>query len=445
MNKYIVALIVAAMMPASVAFGYESGSASEYTVSRPGKVNSYKNTSTVRKSGGYGNTIQNNFYYSQPTTRRATSSRAVMNNATTRNYNPDYGAGYIATRDSGYKGSYNTKQTTTTKTSRSTQERKYFLAHPFFQPLEGRFSSSTDISYGENNFKFDMLSDVLIRNLDLNSTHPGETISASLAQDISGKVKTTQFIVKEDVGFGITDKLAVVLTGVYDSTELKLKDWTGEQSGPVNSKDSGLNIFGAGLQYRIVDNTDWIATMAGFYQYQKDTANTFIAELKGGYKINRTTIYGIGRLGYSKLTDGDMYGALFQEGTGDWLMMAYKTDVDSVMYVEGGAGVFAVMNKYVTLNGEMLFGNYDWHNQLSIKGAIGFQPRDMFALNLYASGVLYDSAKNKTKTYINYDVNPDAAVVPSYFSGSTALETTGSYKIKDYNEYKVGIQAILYF
>ena len=422
MNKYVVALIVAAVMPASAAFGYETS--------------------------GYGSAMKDNFYYGQPTTRRATSSRAVMNNATTRNYNPDYGAGYFTTNDSGYKGSYNTKQTTTTKTSRSTQERKYFLAHPFFQPLKGRFSSVTDISYGENNFKFDMFSDALVTDLDQKSSTYRKTVPVSLEQLISGKVKTTQFVVKEDFGFGITDKLAVVLTGQYDSTELKLKDWTGEQSGPVDSKDSGLNIFGAGLQYRIVDNANWIATMAGFYQYQKDTANTFFAELKGGYKISRTTIYGVGRLSYSKLTDGDMYGSLFEEDTGDWLMLAYKTDVDSVVNVEGGAGVFAVMNKYVTLNGEMLFGHYDWHNQLSIKGAIGFQPGDMFALNLYAAGVLYDSAKNKTQTYINYNVNPtseDLVGLSGIDPNTTVLETEGSYKIKNYNEYRVGIQAILYF
>ncbi len=449
MNKYIVALVIAGMMPASVAMAYESGSASEYTVSRPGKVNSYKNTSTVRKSGGYGNTIQNNFYYNQPTKKRATTSRAVMNSDTTKYYNPDYGTGSVY--NSTYKGkSYNTQKTqqqkTVTKKSYSSQERKYFLAHPFFQPLKGRFSSSTDISYAENDFKFDILS-TSIRNLDLSSSYP-DYVYGPVANSISGKVQTTQFTVKEDFGFGISDELAVVLTGVYDSTELKLKDWTGEQSGNVNSKDSGLNIYGVGLQYRFVDNADWIATFAGFYQYQKDTANTFIADLKAGYKINRTTVYGLGRLGYSKLTDGDIYGAFFKEDTGDWLMMAYKTDVSGVMYIEGGAGVFSVLNKYFTVNGELIYGNYDWHNQLSIKGAIGVQPKDMFALNLYAMAVLNDSAKGKTKEYMNYDLDPDTTgftgdLAP--LADSTLLYYTGDYKINSYNEYKIGVQAILYF
>lgn len=447
MNKYIVALIIAGMMPVSVAMGYESGSASEYTVSRPGKVNSYKNTSTVRKSGGYGNTIQNNFYYNQPKTKRATTSRAVTNSDTTKYYNPDYGTGSVY--NSGYKGKgyntqqYNTQQKTTTKKSYSSQERKYFLAHPFFQPLKGRFSSSTDISYAENNLKFDILN-TSIYNLDLNSSYPN-AFTEPIPNQISGRVQTAQFAVKEDLGFGISDKLAVVLTGVYDSTELKLKDWTGEQSGNVNSKSSGLNIYGVGLQYRFVDNADWIATFAGFYQYQKDTANTFIADLKAGYKINKTTVYGLGRLGYSKLTDGDIYGAFFKEDTGDWLMMSYKTNVSGVMYVEGGAGVFSVLNKYITVNGELIYGHYDWHNQLSIKGAIGIQPKDMFALNLYAAAVVYDSAKGKTKEYMNYDLNPDTVGLPVEFADSKLLYYTGDYKINSYNEYKIGVQAILYF
>jgi hypothetical protein len=87
----------------------------------------------------------------------------------------------------------------------------------------------------------------------------------------------------------------------------------------------------------------------------------------------------------------------------------------------------------------LLFGNYDWHNQLNLKGAIGWQPADSFALNLYGAVALYDSAKGKTNKFINYDVNP--VDYPSY----DAVYLNGDYKIKNYNEWKVGVQAILYF
>jgi len=62
----------------------------------------------------------------------------------------------------------------------------------------------------------------------------------------------------------------------------------------------------------------------------------------------------------------------------------------------------------------------------------------MFALNLYGSMALYDSAKDKTKKYFEYDVDPES------FATGIAY-TTGDYKIKDYNEWKIGVQAILYF
>ena len=157
------------------------------------------------------------------------------------------------------------------------------------------------------------------------------------------------------------------------------------------------------------------------------------------------TVYGLGRLGYSDLIEGDIYGAFVDQNGGDWLMLSYKTDVKDVIYAEAGVGAFAVLNKYFTLNGELVYGYYDWHNQLNLKGAIGWQPGDSFALNLYASTSLYDNAKGKIKKYMNYDVNPDVSEFPVDAQSTTLVYTTGDYKIKDYNEWKIGVQAVLYF
>ena len=131
-------------------------------------------------------------------------------------------------------------------------------------------------------------------------------------------------------------------------------------------------------------------------------------------------------------------------------MLTYNTNVDHILMFEGGFGVFSVLNKYVSLNGEMTYGNYDWHNQLNLKGAFGWQPGDSFVLNLYASTCLYDSAKGSTNQYMNYDVNPTAYPIDAdtgnhLFTDSDRLYTLGKYKIKDYNEWKIGVQAILYF
>ena len=423
MKKYTLALVLFAVLPivsADAAYQYESRNGSYYSA-RPVKTSTYKKS--ARRSGGYTNTITNNFYYTgQPVQRSAYSA-----------YN--YDDGYVAAP----------AKKTTKKTSYSSQMRKYFLAHPFFQPLQGKFGSVTDVSYTQNRFNFDII-DGSTLNIDKASTTYRQATPKG-AVGISGKQETSQFLVKEDFSYGISDTLAIIGMAQYDKTKVQLNDWSGGEPGD-SSSSSGLNIFGIGLQNRFVDNDKWIASIAGFFQHQKDTANTFIGEIKAGYKIDRTTLYGLGRFGYSDLIEGDTYGALVDADDGDWLMLSYNTNIKDVVYVEGGVGAFAVLNKYFTLNGELVYGHYDWHSQLNIKGAIGWQPGDMFALNLYASTSLYDSAKGKTKTYMNYDVNPNGYPVVDgspVFTDSKLLYTTGDYKIKDYNEWKIGIQAIFYF
>lgn len=403
MKLYTIALALVAVAPAMAASNYYGDGS--YT-----------------SRGGSTSIVRDNFYGgSQPT--RSTTSRTA--------YSPNYNYG---TYNNG-NGGYTTRERQVTTRTYSTQERKYFLAHPFFQPLKGKFGSVTDFAYATNNFKFDMLN-ATVTDIDPNSGTYGATIGGPGDISLSGKENASQFLIKEDFSFGISDTLAVIGMVQYDSTKTKFKDWS--SGDPEDSySDSGLNLFGIGLQNRFIDNDEWIAMVAGYFQHQKDTANTFIGEIKAGYKIDRTTVYGLLRAGYSVLTKGDIYGA-YVEGDGDYMMLSYKTDVNDIFHLEGGVGAFAVLNKYFTLNGELIYGHYDWHNQLNFKGAIGWQPRDMFALNLYGMVSLYDSAEDKTHEYMMYDVNPD-----NYTTG--IAYTTGDYKIKDYNEWKIGVQAILYF
>ena len=422
MKKYTLVFVLAALIP------FVSADASEYrksgyTTSAQTRTSSYKTTNTSRKNGGYRNVITNNFYYNQQP-------------AQTVYYKP---AQKTSTNSGYYKSS--AKQTKSVKKSYSSQERKYFLAHPFFQPLKGKFGSVTDLSYAHNAFKFDMLNGT-VYNIG-SATVPTPKLPLGIA-NLSGKAETAQYVVKEDFSYGITDTLSIIGMVQYDKTKVKFKDWSDPTLGTDSKSDSGLNIFGIGLQNRFVDNAEWIAMASGYYQHQKDAANTLIGDLKVGYKIDRTTIYGLGRVGYSHLIKGNTYGMYIDDATGDYVMLSYKTNVDNVVYVEGGVGAFAVLNKYFTLNGEMIYGHYDWHQQLNIKGAIGWQPGDMFALNLYASTSLYDSAKGKTKEYMNYDVNPELDSSHAFY-GSGLVYTTGDYKINSYNEWKIGIQGILYF
>lgn len=417
MKKSTLALALVALMPFASANAYEyHQSQSGYSSAPIVRTNTYKKASTSRRTGGYNNVITNNFYYGQP---QAYADAPMASG----NY-------YNASK----------KQTKTVQKSYTSQTRKYFLAHPFFQPLQGHFGSVTDLSYARNSFKFDILGGSVL-GIDKNVPAEYNKILDIGVAAISGKAETSQFAVKEDISFGLTDTLALIGMVQYDKTKTKFKDWSGGEPGDSKS-DSGFNLFGIGLQNRFVDNDEWIVMGEAYFQHQKDVANTLMGGVKAGYKINRTTVYGLARIAYTNLTDGDIYGAYVDDSTGDWLMLSYKTDVKDLFQIEGGLGAFMVLNKYFTLNGEMIYGHYDWHNQLNIKGAIGWQPGDMFALNLYASAALYDSAKGKTREFMNYDVNPD---ISSYGYSSSVVYTTGDYKIKDYNEWKIGIQGILYF
>lgn len=426
MKKCVFALIMGALVPVVSFAAYNNEPQPYFSDRQTVKTSTYKTTNTNRKSNSGSN------YYTQSGQRRTTSAKTSNTGYSDASYTKsNY---YNSSNDSSYK-----KQKTTVRKSYATQERKFFLAHPFFQPLKGHVGSVTDFSYAQNRFNFDVLNGNVF-GLDPNITDEyGYNLGLSVIP-VSGKQETSQFVVKEDLSYGLTDSLALVLMAQYDKTKVSFKDWSGGEENNTNT-DSGLNLFGIGLQNRFVDDTDWIVMGELFFQHQKDTANTLIGTVKAGYKVDRTTFYGLGRVAYTNLIDGDIYGAYVKDNTGDWLALTYHTNVKDIFQFEGGLGAFAVLNKYFTLNGEMVFGYYDWHNQLNIKGAIGWQPADMFALNLYASTAIYDSAKGKTKEYMNYDVNPE---LPSGYY-STLTYTNGDYKIKDYNEWKIGVQAILHF
>jgi len=433
MKKYTLALVLMACLPVMAANGYEyaSTTSESYTNMRPVKASAYKKTVTSRKTGGYHNTITNNFYYAQPAQPNYYEPRRAAKKVV---YEDDYEEEYVAPK----------KKVTKAKKSRPSTERKYFLAHPFFQPLKGGVGSVTDFAYTQNNFKFDIPMDGWVYGL--NPDHPGVYCEGIYGDILNGKQESTQFLVKEDVSIGLSDTLALVAMAQYDKTKVSFKDWSDGSAG-TSMTDSGLNIFGIGVQDRFLDNDEWIGMIAGSFLHQKDTANIFLGEFKAGYKINRTTVYGLANIRYIDITKGDTYGAFAKEKNGDYLMLTYNTDISGLFEIEGGVGVFSALNKYFTLNGEVIYGHYDWHDQINLRGAIGVQPADMFALNLYASVNVYDSADNKTEKYIYYKNNVGPADIPvGYpYNDSTALSVIGNYKIKNYNEWKVGLQAILYF
>ena len=354
--------------------------------------------------------------YETRSTTRTYSNSGVRNtgNAGAVNYTAQ-----PSTRTQMYR-SYNDGATTTTRTAtnsrtqtvRTSMKRKYYLAHPFFQPTEGKFGSITDLGYNRSSYDIDFI--------------PSGTMS-----DTSAKWEARSFTIKEDLSYGITDKLGVLLMGRYDFSKYKF-DWSNAPDDTMD--DNGLNIFGAGLQWRFVDNEKWIATISGYYERQKDIANDFVLDFKAGYKVSKSTIYGLLR-GWLINFDDEYYGngitGETESGAVESLFIAYDDDAKTTFFIEGGLGVFSVLDEDWTLNLEAILGHYDWHNQASIKGAIGWQPNDWFALNLYAKTSFYDTAEGKKLDF--------------YGTESGVWHDMGKAKLDKYNEMSFGGQIIFYF
>lgn len=410
------ALVASAPVMAATNSGMGGASAANLssmpaTRSNPENVNyaKYETRSTTRTYTTSGNTNGQSYYTSQP----AKTNRSQMYR--------------------GYNGTTTTRTATTNRnqTVRRTMKRKYYLAHPFFQPTEGKFGSITDIGYNTASY-------------DLSFT-PNPRVLASM-DDTSAKWSMDQIALKEDLSFGITDRFGLLLMGRYASTEYKF-DWSTAPDDKI--KDDDIDIYGAGLQWRFTDNEKWIATLSAYYERQQDIANEFVLDLKAGYKVSKSTIYGIAR-GWLMLFDDGVYGVgmtgVDAHGNEGNLVIYYDDDADRTFFFEGGLGVFSVLDEDWTLNIEALVGNYDWHNQASIKGALGWQPNDWFALNLYAKTSFYDSADGQKLDFYVAERDP----VTHEYVWMTDTETglvapAGKAKMDKYRETSIGAQVIFYF
>ena len=356
---------------------------------------------------------------------------------TTRTYEQkDAGDLYYAQparRNALYKQYDNSGATKTTiRTTRAervvdTMKRKYYLAHPFFQPVKGMFGSITDISYNMTGYDF-----------TINQTVPVMVNGApeTLWNGMGGDWSANTISVKEDFSYGITERIAVLGMLQYDASEY---EYTWDDDSPDDKMDdNGINLFGLGAQWRFIDNEDWIATLSGYYQHQKDVSNNFVLDLKAGVKVQTSTIYGLVRGWYLDL-EGNSYGNYVAGknalGGDSAMYIPYQVGDSSATYIEGGLGVFSVLNEDWTLNVEALYGDYDWHNQASIKGAIGWQPNDWFAVNLYAKTVFYDSADGKELDL--YWMEPNV--------GLNNLTKIGTVDLENYAETSIGLQVMFQF
>jgi len=316
-------------------------------------------------------------------------------------------------KNAGTSSSTAAMRTTRTETAYREAKRKYFLAHPFFQPLEGKFGSITDVAYTTNSY-----------DMSINTFVPGSMSDTKAAWDMS------QISVKEDLSYGITDKFTILGMVRYASTDYT---WDWSVAPDDTMKDSGVDIWGLGTQWRFVDNAEWIGLISGYYQHQDKISDNFIVDLKAGYKVARSTIYGLAR-GWLVNLDGQTHGnRIYDPVSGSSTLILYGSDKSSLSFLEAGIGLFSVLDEDWTLNLEGVLGSYSWHSQGSIKGAIGWQPGNSFALNLYAKTAIYDSMNDKQLGF--YGIN----------AGDPTWTHMGIANISNYSETSFGLQAIFLF
>ncbi len=338
---------------------------------------------------------------------------------------------YEGANSSSARATKTTKRTTRSEKVVNKLTRKYFIAHPFYQPLGGVFGSVTDLGYTMGSYDFTINQTVPVYDISSGTAVPVYPLNG-----LGAKWDMSRFSIKEDFSYGITDTIALMGMLEFDMDDYKF-EWD-DNSPDDKMDDSGLNLFGIGGQWRFMDNEKWIGMASAYYQHQKDVSDNFLLEAKVGYKIASSTVYGLARGWYLAL-DGNSYGNGIEgtdaNGVPALMYIPYQVGDDTALYFEGGMGVFSVLNKDWTLNLEGVFGHYDWHNSATIKGAIGWQPNDWFALNLYAKTVFYDSADGKELGL--YWMEPSV--------GLDALTKIGTVELDKYSETSIGLQVMFQF
>jgi hypothetical protein len=298
-------------------------------------------------------------------------------------------------------------------------EPRYDLPDPFFQPLQGHVGSVTDLGFYSERFGFDII--------DCTGPWGG----------LSGDWKTSGWNIKEDLSVGITDQLALVGSLKYSNYKYNM-NWDDPSISNDKAKKSGIEVWGLGLQWKFYEDQDWVMYLGGYYQSYWGGTNAFMGDSKIGYKFDSLTLYGLLRLGYLNLKDPNYGYSITNASTNQTVFMVLGYDSKNVLLIEGGAGIYAKLAQEWSLNLEAVYGSYEWHNNMSGKAAIYWQPTNNFAFGIYGKTTLFDSVNSRDRPFGIYSNDP-ASATPNI------LTHKGDISINNYRETQFGVQAFLYF
>jgi len=292
-------------------------------------------------------------------------------------------------------------------------EQKYILANPFFQPRAMSFSSVTDLSYRMNSFDFKT------SELTGSVTKPPHT----------GKYTANMFALTQNLSFGITDEIAILGMARFSITDLNI-DWKSPALPGDDQSINKLDLWGIGVQWKFLDNRDWIATTLASYQSLVDAADMFIAEARLGFKNDDTIIYGFAR-GYYINWDGHGYGLSLKSQHGDVTQFTLNSGDKRVFYYDLGVGIFAALNEDWSVDANLTYTDADWHSQVALGASVAYQPWRNAALKLYGRIALWDSADGFESRVDNW--------VPG------GAHVSGTARLDNYSDMSVGLQLIMSF
>ncbi|MCL2369056.1 MAG: hypothetical protein FWC83_00065 [Alphaproteobacteria bacterium] len=310
------------------------------------------------------------------------------------------------------------------------------LAHPFWQPAAGRLGAITNIGYSQTTFDW--------RIPSVNSAFLGTTPDTmQWVHGDHGSWDSSQIFIRQDIMFGLTDELTLIGNIKFGMNESALDiDLTAPRTSPWPNRhnrnsNSAVDHIGIGVRYRFMDTGDMIGNITAMYHWN-DGTNAIMAEGRIGKIFSGATVYGLARV-WGIMWEHGNYGMSITEN-GNTAFIAFNEDADFVINAEFGVGAFMPLTKEISLGTELLFGHYDWHDQVSISANIAYQVSPSFALSLYGRASIWNNADSAnmwgwTSGPPPYATNP----------GVSSFGRVGHTDISSYQDLSFGIRAMFYF
>ncbi|MDR0449537.1 MAG: hypothetical protein LBG89_03735 [Rickettsiales bacterium] len=311
-------------------------------------------------------------------------------------------------------------------------EERQNLAHPFFQPAEGKFAISLNADYARTSNEFTILQNY-------------QPITPFGVQNLNGHTfdwTGSQLIYKAGASYGITDSVEVKgAVSFHNSTWTYGGRGVDPSTGLLNGtdivmEDSGFESWGLGIGWRAYEDEDFIFKLSGEFRSWEKSNLIYVGGM-GGVKRGNSTIYAsVGGFFYNN--EGNAYGFGLADMNGAMEYVLYEEDNKNPMFIEGTLGLFSVLSPDFSLDVNITAADLSWHNTLSMGGTLAFQPTKSFAVMAYGQYALWDSASGMDDLRLWSNIQQGAP-------GLTAFQPVSDVRLERPTQFAVGVGAKIYF